>query len=57
MRERYKMSFLIGLFIILIDQIIKMLVTWYIPYGYTIGNIIGITNVANTGMAYSIRRK
>lgn len=51
------MSFLIGLFIILIDQIIKMLVTWYIPYGYTIGNIIGITNVANTGMAYSIRRK
>lgn len=50
-------SFLIALAIILIDQIIKMLVSIKIPYGEAIGKGIRITNVANTGMAYSMRKK
>lgn len=48
------MIFLIGLSIVLIDQIIKMLVTTNISYGTSIGNLVRITNVSNTGMAYSI---
>ena len=55
MKERYKMIFLIGLSIILIDQIIKLIVSINIPYGTSIGNWIRITNVENTGMAYGMR--
>lgn len=51
------MIFLIGLAIILIDQVIKVVVSINIPYGITIGKFIRITNIANTGMAYSIRKK
>lgn len=48
---------LIGLLIIIIDQIIKAIVTINIPLGTIIGNGIRITNVANTGIAYSMRSK
>ena len=51
------MNFLIGLAIIIIDQIIKAIVITNIPLGTTIGKGIRITNVANTGMAYSMRSK
>lgn len=57
MKERYKMFFLTGFLIVLIDQIVKMIVTAHIPYGTTLGSCIRITNVANTGMAYSMRTK
>lgn len=50
------MILLIGLLVIIIDQIIKIIVTTYIPYAESIGGLIKITNVANTGMAYSIRK-
>ena len=51
------MIFLISLVIILIDQIIKAVVITNIPLGTTIGKGIRITNVSNTGMAYSMRTK
>ena len=57
MKERYKMIFGIGLAIIIIDQIIKVFVCINIPYGTNIGKWIRLTNISNTGMAYSIRRK
>lgn len=57
MKERDKMNCLIGLIIIAIDQIIKMIVTANIPYGESVGKLIKITNVSNTGMAYGIRTK
>lgn len=51
------MNFLIGLIIIAIDQIIKIIITANIPYGESIGKLIKITNISNTGMAYGIRAK
>ena len=48
------MNFLIGLTIILFDQIIKAIIV-NIPDGTAIGSFIRITNISNTGMAYSIR--
>ena len=48
---------LIALSIIIIDQIIKAIITTHIPYGTFIGKWLRITNVANTGMAYGIRKK
>lgn len=57
MKERYKMFFLTGFLIIIVDQIIKLLVSIYISYGETIGNWIKITNIANTGFAYSMRTR
>lgn len=51
------MILLISLAIIIIDQIIKAIVTINIPLGTTIGKGIRITNIANTGMAYSMRSK
>ena len=57
MKERYKMLFLTGFLIILIDQIIKLIVSTQISYGTTIGHLIKITNVSNTGIAYSMRKK
>ena len=51
------MFLLIGFLIILIDQIIKLVVSTYISYGETIGNWIKITNIANTGIAYSMRKR
>lgn len=57
MKERDKMNFLIGLIIIAIDQFIKIIVTANIPYGESVGRLIKITNISNTGMAYGIRAK
>ena len=57
MKERYKMLFLTGFLIILIDQIIKLMVSTHSSYGTTIGNLIKITNVSNTGIAYSMRKR
>lgn len=51
------MIFLIGIAIILIDQIIKVAVSINIPYGTSIGNLVKITNIGNTGMAYGMRTK
>lgn len=51
------MYFIIGIFIILIDQIIKVVVVQNVSYGNTIGKYIKITNIQNTGIAYSIRAK
>ena len=51
------MIFGIALSIIIIDQIIKVFVCINIPYGANIGRWIRLTNISNTGMAYSIRRK
>ena len=57
MKERYKMFLTISFLVILVDQIIKMIITKNIPYGYFIGNNIKITNISNTGMAYSMRKR
>ena len=57
MKERYKMLVLTGVLIILIDQIIKIIITMNISYATTIGYWIKITNVANTGIAYGIRKE
>lgn len=51
------MIILTGLLIIIIDQIIKAIITINIPYGISIGNYIKLTNVANTGIAYGMRKK
>lgn len=51
------MFFLIGFLIVLIDQIIKIIITANIPYGEAIGNWIRLTNISNTGMAYSMRKR
>lgn len=51
------MNALIGLLIIIIDQIIKTIIITNIPIGTTIGKGIRVTNVTNTGMAYSMRSK
>ena len=51
------MFFLIGFSIILIDQIMKIIITANIPYGLSIGNGIKITNISNTGMAYNMRKR
>lgn len=51
------MNALIGLLIIIIDQIIKAIIITNIPLGATMGKGIRVTNVANTGMAYSMRSK
>lgn len=48
---------IIGFFIILIDQIVKKMVVKNISYGNTIGKYIRITNIQNTGIAYSMRIK
>lgn len=48
------MNALIGLLIIIIDQMIKAIIITNIPLGTTIGKGIRVTNVANTGMAYSM---
>ena len=50
------MFLLIGFLIILIDQIIKIIITANISYGLSIGKWIKITNISNTGIAYGIRR-
>ena len=51
------MAILIAFAIILLDQILKFIVIENIVYGATIGSWIRITNIANTGAAYSIRNK
>lgn len=51
------MFFLTGFLIILIDQIIKLIVSTHISYGEAIGNWINITNVSNTGIAYGMRKR
>lgn len=51
------MIFLTGISIIIIDQIIKAIISINLPYGAGIGKYIKITNIANTGMAYGIRTK
>lgn len=51
------MNVLIGLLIIIIDQIIKIIVSINISYGTSIGNWVKITNVSNTGIAYGMRTK
>lgn len=56
-RKAWSMISLIGLLITIIDQIIKSIVTINIPLGTTIGKGLRITNVSNTGMAYSMRTK
>lgn len=48
---------IIGLFIILVDQIVKELVVKNISYGHAIEKYIRITNIQNTGIAYSMRIK
>lgn len=57
MKERYKMYIIIGFLIILIDQFVKIFVIENITYGNTIGKYIRITNIQNTGIAYSMRSK
>lgn len=56
-KEGKRMNLLIGILIIVIDQIIKIIISLNISYGYTIGKWIKITNIANTGVAYSIRKQ
>lgn len=51
------MIYLISLSIIMMDQIIKMIVSTHIPYGTSIGSWIKITNISNTGMAFGMRTK
>lgn len=49
------MILLIGLSIIIIDQIVKAIVSINIPYGTYVGKLIRITNISNTGIAYGMR--
>lgn len=46
------MNLIIFLLIILLDQIIKKIVLNNIAYGSSIGTIVKIANVSNTGIAY-----
>lgn len=48
---------LLSLTIVIIDQIIKLAVKYKIGFGNSIGNLIKITNVENTGMAFGIRKR
>lgn len=48
------MDLLIGLIIIIIDQIIKSIISINLTYGTSIGKFIKITNISNTGIAYGI---
>lgn len=55
-----KVIFIIILLGVIIDQITKAYVYKLIPVGTTIntlGNIINLTHVTNTGGAYSLRTK
>lgn len=51
------MILLIGLSIIIIDQLSKLFVTIRVPYGTSFGGLVKISNIANTGMAYGMRSK